>query len=556
MFPFGASMFNVAVYSRPTGVNAAGNQIVYGLLSHAQTTTTGTYNAVAGRILQADTSLANLTGAIAHTNYTAAFGANGLNTAILGIVNARENQSNDNTIYAASTLNVAGTATANSLQDSSTYLLYTPAATANRKSYHAGRFGIGTQYPSARLQVVGQGNLFAFGASQFNVALYSRPTGVNAAGNQIVYGLLSHAQTTTTGTYNAVAGRILQADTSLANLTGAIAHTNYTAAFGANGLNTALLGIVNARENQSNDNTIYAASTLNVAGTATANAAQDSNTYLIYTPAATINRKSFHAGRLGVGTANPSARLQVVGEGNLFNFGANQFNVAVYSRPTGVNTTNTGIVYGLLSHAQSTTTGTYNAVAGRILRADTSLANLTGAIAHTNYSTGNGFNTALLGIVNARENQLNDNTVYSGLRLTSTASGLNTSQTTNTYTIFAPTAVKSYFEGNLGLGNNTPATKLQVNGAVTYMPETPPSTSVTVGDRSFIILNTPGAVTLSDGLSAGQVLVIKVTNTVVTFSNGTNMRINSGAFTADDADTISLIWDGTSWIETNRSMNL
>ena len=280
-FPFGASQFNVALYSRPTGVNAAGNQIVYGLLSHAQSTTTGTYNAVAGRMLQTDTSLANLTGAIAHTNYTAAFGANGLNTALLGIVNARQNQLNDNTIYAASTLNVAGTSTGNSLQDSSTYLLYTPPATIGRKSFHAGRFGIGTQYPNARLQVMGEGTMFPFGASMFNVAVYSRPTGINAAGNQIVYGLLSHAQTTTTGTYNAVAGRILQADTSLANLTGAIAHTNYTAAFGANGLNTAILGIVNARENQSNDNTIYAASTLNVAGTATANSLQDSSTYLI-----------------------------------------------------------------------------------------------------------------------------------------------------------------------------------------------------------------------------------------------------------------------------------
>ena len=556
-FPFGASQFNVTLYSRPTGVNAAGNGIVYGILSHARSTTTGTYNALAGRMLQADTNLANLTGAIAHSNYTAAFGANGLNTALLGIINARENQLNDNTIYAASTLNVAGTATSTALQDSNTYLIYTPAATANRKSYHAGRFGVGTMYPSARLHVAGSGNLFSFGASMFNVSVYSRPTGVNAAGNEIVYGFLSHANSTTTGTYNALAGRMLQADTNLANLTGAIAHSNYTAAFGANGLNTALLGIINARENQLNDNTIYAASTLNVAGTATSTALQDSNTYLIYTPAATANRKSYHAGRFGVGTMYPSARLHVTGSGNMFPFGASMFNVSVYSRPTGVNAASNEIVYGLLSHTQSTTTGTYNAVAGRILRADTSLANLTGAIGHTNYSSGNGFNTALLGIVNARENQLNDNTVYSGLRLTDATSGLTATQIQNTYTVFAPTAVKSYFEGNMGIGTNAPATKVQVNGAVTYMPATSSSIAVTVGDRSFIILdNLTGVITLSNGLSAGQVLILKVSGTTVTFVNGLNMRLMSGTFVADDADVLSLIWDGSAWIETNRSENL
>ena len=557
LFPFGASQFNVAMYARPTGFNAASTEIVYGMLSHAKSTTTGTYNAVAGRMLQTDTSLANLTAALAHTNYTATFGASGLNTAVLGIVNARENQLDDNTIYAASTLNIAGTATANALQDSNTYLIYTPAGTASRKSYHAGRFGVGVQNPSARLQVYGTGNLFPFGASQFNVAFYSRPTGVNAAGTEIVYGVLSHAKSTTTGTYNALAGRMLQADTSLANLTGAIAHTNYTATFGANGLNTAVLGIVNARENQLNDNTIYAATTLNVAGTATTSALQDSNTYLIYTPAATASRKSYHAGRLGVGTMYPNARLQVYGTGTPFPFGASIFNVSLYSRPTGTNAASNEIIYGVLSHTQTTTTGTYNALAGRILRADTSLANLTGAIGHTNYTAGNGFNTALLGIVNARENQLNDNTVYSGLRLTDATTGLTAAQMANTYTIFAPTNVKSYFEGSLGIGTSTPATKVHLNGGIAYAPVTSATAAVTVGDRSFIVLNNlTGAVTLSNGLTAGQVLVLKVTGTSVSFSNGTNLRLKTGAFAADDADVLSLIWDGSAWIETNRSENM
>lgn len=54
-------------------------------------------------------------------------------------------------------------------------------------------------------------------------------------------------------------------------------------------------------------------------------------------------------------------------------------------------------------------------------------------------------------------------------------------------------------------------------------------------------------------MSSGQILVLQGTNAGNTIG-GTNIK-TSGAFTLGINDTMTLIWDGTNWIELTRSIN-
>ena len=551
-FAFGASQFFVGGYSRPTRFNTAASNISYGFLSHTQADNVGTYNAVAGRVLRtADTSLANLTGALAHVNNGGTF-----ETGLLGIVNSRADQPNDAFRYSAAWLRTPNPAALNATQLANTYMIFAPDTT---KNYFGGSIGIGTSAPNASLNILGNnlsGTGFAFGASQFFIGAYSRPTRLNVAATEISYGVLSHSQTNTTGTYNAVAGRILRnADTSMANLTAALGHVNNGGNF-----QTAVLGTVNSRADEASDLQVFSAGRFtDAAGVLTAN--QEANTYSIFSSS---TRKSFFAGNVGIGTSTPNSSLNISGNTTAgFAFGANQFFIGGYSRPTRLNTAASEISYGFLSHTNSNTTGTYNAVAGRVLRnADTSMANLTAALGHVN--NGGNFQTALLGTVNSRADQASDAQNFAAARLTVPAiTTLTAGNLPNTYTVFAPDSVKSFFKGAVGINTNAPSTSLDVDGGLTVraaaVVDLSVSATVTVGNRSYVRVSNGGAqaITLSNGLQVGQILILENTNTgTPTLSDAANVNVVGAGYTFNSADdTISLVWNGTKWVETSRADN-
>ncbi|MBC7933964.1 MAG: hypothetical protein H7Y86_01210 [Rhizobacter sp.] len=548
-FAFGANQFFVGVYSRPTRLNTVASNISYGLLSHTNADNLGTYNAVAGRILRTgDTSLANLTAALAHVNNGGNF-----QTAVLGITNSRADQSTDAQNFSAARFTDA-TGTLNSTQDSATYTIF---ASSTRKNYFEGNVGVGTSFPNSRVNVVGNNTTgFAFGANQFFVGVYSRPTRLNTAASNISYGLLSHSSADNLGTYNAVAGRILRTgDTSMANLTAALGHVNNGGNF-----QTAVLGTLNSRLNEASDAQVFSAGRFtDVAGTLTT--AQEANTYSIFSSSI---RKSYFAGTVAVGTTTPNASLNILGNSTTgFAFGANQFFIGGYSRPTRLNAAASEISYGFLSHTNTTATGTYNAIAGRVLRnADSSQANLTAALGHVNNSAN--FQTALLGTVNSRADQASDAQNFAAARLTVPAlATLTAGNLPNTYTIFAPDSVKSFIKGAIGINTNAPATSLDIDGGLTIRAsaviDLATSATVTVGNRSYLRISngTATSIILTNGLQVGQVLIIENTDLSTSLlADAANVNVAGASVGFDSADdTVSLIWNGTKWIETARVNN-
>jgi hypothetical protein len=548
-FAFGASQFFVGVYSRPTRLNTAASNISYGLLSHTNSDNVGTYNAVAGRALRTgDSSSANLTAALAHINNGGNF-----QTAVLGITNSRLDQSSDNQNFSAARF-TDGTGALNSTQDSATYTIF---ASSTRKNYFEGSVGVGTAFPNSRINVLGNNTPgFAFGAAQFFVGIYSRPTRLNTAASNISYGLLSHTSADNLGTYNAVAGRVLRTgDTSMANLTAALGHVNNPGNF-----QTAVLGTLNSRLNEASDAQVFSAGRF-TDGAGTLTTTQEANTYSIFSSSI---RKSYFAGTVAVGTTTPNASFNIFGNTTPgFAFGANQFFVSGYSRPTRLNVAASEISYGLLSHTNSTSTGTYNAVAGRVLRnADSSMANLTAALGHVN--NGGNFQTAVLGTVNSRADQASDAQNFAAARLTVPAiTTLTAGNLPNTYTIFAPDSVKSFIKGAVGINTNMPATSLDVDGGLTIRASSvvnlAASASITVGNRSYLRLSSGAAssISLSNGLQVGQVLIIENTDAgtaILADAANVNVAGASVSFDSED-DTVTLIWNGTKWIETSRVNN-
>ena len=541
-FAFGAATFYVGVYSRPTRLNAAASQISYGLLSHTMSDATLEHTMVllVVYLRTGDTSQANLTAALAHVNNPGNF-----QTAVLGITNSRADQSSDGQNFSAARF-TDGTGAITAAQDSNTYTIFASSA---RKNYFEGNVGVGTSFPNSRMNVYGNNtNGFAFGAATFYVGVYSRPTRLNAAASQISYGLLSHTMSDNVGTYNGVAGRVLRTgDTSQANLTAALAHVNNPGNF-----QTAVLGITNSRADQSSDGQNFSAARF-TDGTGTLTPAQEASTFTIFASSA---RKNYFEGSIGVGTTAPNSRVNVYGNNTAgFPFGAANFYVGVYSRPTRMNAAANEISYGLLSHTTSDAVGTYNGVAGRVLRTgDTSQANLTAALAHVN-NPGN-FQTAVLGIVNSRADQSSDAQNFSAARLTvGAAASLTPTQLPNTYTVFAPDSVKSFFKGAIGINTNAPATSLDVDGGLSLRASTSSAAAVAIMNRSYVRVSTAGTFTITNGLQTGQVLIIESVAGGNTLADTGNVNSAGDVTFTTAGSTVSLIWNGTQWVETTRSIN-
>ena len=121
-------------------------------------------------------------------------------------------------------------------------------------------------------------------------------------------------------------------------------------------------------------------------------------------------------------------------------------------------------------------------------------------------------------------------------------------------------------DGNVGIRTSSPGTALEVNGAVTYTPQTfaagggGGNFTLTVGDRSYMRITTAfGGINMtgiSNGVKPGQLLIIEnVGGYLLSIDDGQanlNIEGNAGLYTDD---TITLIWTGAKWLELARSNN-
>ena len=85
------------------------------------------------------------------------------------------------------------------------------------------------------------------------------------------------------------------------------------------------------------------------------------------------------------------------------------------------------------------------------------------------------------------------------------------------------------------------------------------SAAVVVGNRSYVRLSNgaASAITLSNGLQVGQILILENTNAgTPSLSDAANVNVAGVIFSFNSADdTISLVWNGTKWVETSRADN-
>ncbi|MBI3258339.1 MAG: hypothetical protein HYZ54_02490, partial [Ignavibacteriae bacterium] len=120
--------------------------------------------------------------------------------------------------------------------------------------------------------------------------------------------------------------------------------------------------------------------------------------------------------------------------------------------------------------------------------------------------------------------------------------------------------------GNVGAGTTTPNTQVDIDGGLAVRPATQSiasNTSVTVGNRSYIRLTNTGGgsytITLTNGVQDGQVLIVQFNGCTgaakLIFSDSGNLSLSGDFSPSTTQSTISFVWDGSSWVETARSLN-
>ncbi len=144
----------------------------------------------------------------------------------------------------------------------------------------------------------------------------------------------------------------------------------------------------------------------------------------------------------------------------------------------------------------------------------------------------------------------------------------------NGYTNFPSSTVYSNAmvilkNGNVGLSVNDPQLNLQIDGGLAFEPAssisvTSDNQSITIGNNSCIILTSNSTdpatrtIVLSNGLATGQLLIIAVNGNafrgIELLDGTTNVNLQQTR-QIYGGDTLSLIWNGTEWLETNFSDN-
>ncbi|WP_186990658.1 hypothetical protein [Constantimarinum furrinae] len=123
--------------------------------------------------------------------------------------------------------------------------------------------------------------------------------------------------------------------------------------------------------------------------------------------------------------------------------------------------------------------------------------------------------------------------------------------------------------GNVGLSIDDPQLNLQIDGGLAFEPDSTISVTtdnqlITVGNTSCILLTSNGTdpttrtIILTDGLATGQMLIIAITGNsfrgVELIDNTTNVNLQQTR-QLYGGDTLSLLWNGAQWLETNYSDN-
>lgn len=123
--------------------------------------------------------------------------------------------------------------------------------------------------------------------------------------------------------------------------------------------------------------------------------------------------------------------------------------------------------------------------------------------------------------------------------------------------------------GHVGVNESFPVTSFQLNGAMSINPVnitlSTTNYSITVGNISYMIItkatSNANFALITDGIVKGQVLFIESAqsngSSGFQFFSGTsnNTRLSSNPLTLKGLDTLSLIWNGSYWLELSHSSN-
>ena len=109
--------------------------------------------------------------------------------------------------------------------------------------------------------------------------------------------------------------------------------------------------------------------------------------------------------------------------------------------------------------------------------------------------------------------------------------------------------------GNIGVGTNTPDVKLDINGAIAIR-DTVAGTDIIIGNKSYYKVEGTGNMTLTKGLTPGQLIVVHCIAGGFTIADNTTIVAQGASVFLGVNDTATFIWDGVNkWIQTAYSDN-
>lgn len=371
-----------------------------------------------------------------------------------------------------------------------------------------------------------------------------------------VNGGVSFREGTALSLSNGVNSNVTLADYSLFRITGPTAVFSITG-FG-NGTDGRVLTIINATSytmTLTHQATSSSANQINTGGTSTTVTANGVAT-LVYNATLTkwvlIGGQGFPAGWSTTGNSGTTAGTNFIGTTD------NQNLVVKTNNTTDLTISNTGWG-GLITYANNRSSSTYPSTTGYYTlslpsNVDTSFS-IVGSIGADDYF-------ALYGNVPTSTVSTNGE-----MHIMSADDGNEPIifEQFNQAGSITTERFRIHSNGYIGVNTSTPNVNLDIDGGLSIRPSTTVSLTadnqaVTVGNRSFLVLSSNNATatnrtfTLSSGLQSGQVLVILLTTNAAELADSGNCSLAS-TYALGANDTISLIWNGSTWYETGRSNN-